>query len=32
LPTEKELGISHYKQGFGGSTDIRLDIFWRRRP
>ncbi|MEI8309162.1 MAG: GNAT family N-acetyltransferase [Verrucomicrobiota bacterium] len=29
-PTPKELGISAFKKGFGGETQIRTDIVWNR--
>jgi hypothetical protein len=31
-PTEKELGISNFKRGFGGHTFAGFDIWWRRAP
>jgi lipid II:glycine glycyltransferase (peptidoglycan interpeptide bridge formation enzyme) len=30
LPTQKELNISTFKRGFGGKTQIRLDVVWKR--
>jgi hypothetical protein len=29
-PTPKELGISAFKKGFGGQTEVRLDVLWKR--
>jgi hypothetical protein len=31
-PTEKELGISNFKRGFGGHTFAGFDVWWRRAP
>ncbi|MGB0383335.1 MAG: hypothetical protein ACPGWR_00805 [Ardenticatenaceae bacterium] len=29
IPTQKELGISTFKRGFGGQTVVRLDLLWK---
>lgn len=31
LPTQKELGVSTFKRGFGGQTQIRLNVLWERQ-